>query len=609
MYPPLDLLVPTRADLAGWAGVAVAGLALAGLGRIVSGGAARPEGALVGGCGAAALALTLWGVVTPLSLRGPAIVIVVAGLVALAVPRLRFTREDWLGVLRIAVLALPLLAVLASARPSEPDTFLNLLPNAAYLYDHAAFPAAGRAAAHSYLPAAPYTLQLGAYLAGLVLPGFPLNALVAFNVMLQLAAGLFLARLVARGHDETGAAPSWSACALGLLLATALNPGFVPRYHLTGYSEPGVTVTLAFAAWFAVRAIERIEAPTVLLLAFTLAALVNIKQDSIALVVALLAAAAALALFGAKPVRALAALALAALPAVVLYLAWRWYVLTYMPQGEIAFLPVAQWQPGAVGLVLLNMLRIMAGKGLFYAVLLAAIAAALWRRGRDPGGRLGFMLAGCFVLYSAALMLAYVALFPGTMGSDAHSYFRYSTHLSLLLMVVVLLLLRQSLAPAAWVRFAPALPIVVMLALPAAVLPRLRFDLEPPALRVWLLAQNAARFLPPRERVALVLPGDNGSVAAMLETALRTAPPRRPELDLKAVSDAPPDLLDRLAAEGYRFAIVSCVPSGSPTAAQGGAAILDRGDADWHEMETFRYPAPPPGRWSHVLSYAPLCLG
>ena len=432
--------------------------------------------------------------------------------------------------------------------------------------------------------------------------------LIAFNVMLQLAAGLFLARLVVREDGDAGAAPSWSACALGLLLATALNPGFVPRYHLTGYGEPGVTVTLAFAAWFAVRAIERIEAPTILLLAFTLAALVNIKQDSIALVGAVLATAAALALFGARPMRALAALALAALPAAVLYLAWRWYVLTHMPQGEIAFLPAAQWQPARSGWCCSTCCGSWRGR--------AFSMPCCWRRSRRRCGAAGAIRRGgwasCWRDASCSTARRWCwpmsRLFPGTMGSDAHSYFRYSTHLSLLLMVVVLLLLRESLAPAAWVRFAPALPIVIMLGMPVAFLPRLRFDLEPPALRVWLLAQNAARFLPQHGRVALVLPGDNGSVAAMLETVLRTAPPRRPELDLEAVSGETPDLLDRLAAEGYRFAIVSCVPSGSPTAPQGGAAILDHGDADWHEMEAFRYPAPPPGRWSHVLSYAPLCL-
>ena len=614
----LDLFVPTSFDLAGWVGVFFAALALTGIGRIVTAGAARPEAALVAGWGAAALVLTLWGVATSSSIHVPAIVIVVAGIAAHLAPRLRLTRRDWLSVLRIAVLALPLFALLASARPAEPDTFLNLLPNAAYLYDHASFPAAGRAAAHSYLATAPYTLQLGAFLAGMVTPEFPQNALIAFNLVLQLAAGLLLARLAVRGDDDAETLPSWGACALGLLLATALNPGFVPRYHLSGYGEASVTVTLAFAAWFAARALQRIEAARsagspLILLAFALAALVNIKQDSVALALALMVTAAALGLAGVAPGRALAALALAALPAAVIYLAWRWYVLTHLPAGELALLPAARWQLGEIGLVLSNMLRTIAQKGFFYAALLATVAAAAWRArraGLDLAARLGIMLAGCFVLYSAALAFAYVALFPGTMGSDAHSYFRYSTHLSLLLVAAMVLLVRDRVAPSVsrW-RFAPALPIALILACPFAFLPYLRFDLEPPALRVWLLAAKAAPLLPQRARVALVLPGDNGSVAAMLETVLRTTSPRRPELDLTTVAEPAPDTLDRLAAAGYRFAIVSCVPPGFLAAPQGGAAILEHDDLGWHASSVFTYPPPRPGRWSHVLADAPLCLG
>jgi hypothetical protein len=614
----LDLLVPTWLDLAGWAGVLFAALALAGLGRIISGGRARPEAALVAGWGVAALVLTFWGVATPVSLRLPAIVIAVAGIAAQLAPRLRLTRREWLSVLRIAVLALPLFLVLASARPAEPDTFLNLLPNAAYLYDHASFPAAGRAPAHSYLATAPYTLQFAAFLAGLVTPGFPANALIAFNLVLQLAAGLLLARLASRGGDDTDDAPSWGACALGLLLATALNPGFVPRYHLSGYGEPSVTVTLAFAAWFASRALRQIEAARgaavpLILLAFALAALVNIKQDSVALALALVVTAAALGLTGAAPGRALASLALAALPAAVLYLAWRWYVLSHLPQGELALLPAARWQLGAVGEIVLNMLRTMAQKGFFYAVLLAAIGASFWhgrRAGPDLAARMGLLLAGSFVLYSAALVFAYVALFPGTMGSDAHSYFRYSTHLSLLLMAALVLLLRDRVAPAVLrARFAPALAIALILACPVAFLRYLRFDLEPPALRVWRLAAQAAPLLPEGARVALVLPGDNGSVAAMLETVLRTTPPRRPALDLTTVAEIAPDTLDRLAAEGYRFAIVSCAPAGLAPVPPGSAAILAHDDLGWHASSVFTYPPVTRARWSHVLSDAPLCLG
>ena len=82
---------------------------------------------------------------------------------------------------------------------------------------------------------------------------------------------------------------------------------------------------------------------------------------------------------------------------------------------------------------------------------------------------------------------------------------------------------------------------LVVLASPLAFLPFLRFDLEPPELRVWMLAANAAPRLPDGERVALLLPGDNGSVAAMLGTVLRTARPRRPELDLKKVAELTPE--------------------------------------------------------------------
>ena len=219
--------------------------------------------------------------------------------------------------------------------------------------------------------------------------------------------------------------------------------------------------------------------------------------------------------------------------------------------------------------------------------LLATIAWAAWRGGRgDPAARMGALLAGCFVLYSAALVLAYVALFPGTMGSDAHSYFRYSTHLSLLLMAALVLLLRERVPPLlARRRVAPR-------GLPSRRCSRRRWRSCPICASTsrrrrcacGCSAKQAAPLLPPRERVALVLPGDTGSVAPMLETVLRTAPPRRPALDIKVVTAPAPDTLDHLTAEGYQFAIVSCVPSGYLTAPQGSAAILEHTDVGWHEL-------------------------
>src|ERR1700722_16321150 len=112
------LLIPSWLDLATWGGVLFATLALMGFGRLLSAGAALPEAALVAGWGGAAFVLTLWGVAGPVSLRWPAGAIVLCGALGLVLPRLRLTRADWRALGRMVAVALPLIAILASARPS-----------------------------------------------------------------------------------------------------------------------------------------------------------------------------------------------------------------------------------------------------------------------------------------------------------------------------------------------------------------------------------------------------------------------------------------------------------------------------------------------------------
>lgn len=621
----MTLLIPSALDLATWAGVVFAALAFLGFGRLLSAGRALPEAALVAGWGGAAALLTLWGALTTVSLRGPAIAIVLLGGLGLVLPRVRLTGGEWRSVGRLIILALPLLALLASARPSLPDTFLNLLPNAAYLYDHGIFPGDARAAAYSYLPGAPYNLQLAGFVAALVTPGFPASALIGFNLLLQLAAGLLLARLVCGSEETAHASPSWTASALGLLLAMALNPGFVPRYHLSSYSEPSVTVSLAFAGWLAARLIDRAAAKrslgmTAWLLALTLAALVNIKQDSVALAAAVVISAAALALIGpgAERRRGLAALALSALPAVGLYFLWRWYVLAHFAVGELKPMPVAQWQFGALPLILWNMLGVIGEKIVYFGSLAALFAVLAWRlrhQGCDLAARAGLLLLGVFLIYDAALVFAYISDFPGTMGSDAHSYFRYMTHLSLLLMVAAVLLLRDRDWIRRWaetprvLRFAPAGLVIVALAVPLPFLRFLRFDLEVPQLRSWRLAHEVARQVKDGQPLALVLPGDNGSVENQLGGLLRLTPPRRPDLKLTVVDRFGPQTLATLAGEGYRWALLSCVPAGVPDAPAGEAALFAKDADGWRVVASWPYaPVPRGARWSQVLSPGPLCL-
>ena len=615
---PLHLLIPSASDLAGWGAVAIASMAFIGLGRLWSAGAALPELALVAGWGVLSLLLTLWGALMPWSMVWPAAALTLLGLIAAPWRSAAF----WQAAGRLVALALPLLALLASARPSQPDTFLNLLPNAAYLWDHGAFPADDRAPSYSLLPGAPYNLQLAGFIASLVAERFADNALIAVNIVLQLGFALFLARVIA-GTEETVAPPSWGAIALGLLATTALNPGFVPRYHLSSYSEASVTVTLAVALWLAARALEHIAAgeearAELRLLAPMLAALVNIKQDSIALAVGLAVATLVLALWLTPGRRRPAAIqiALAVLPAVLLYLVWRWYVLGHFAAGELKLLPVAEWQVVSIPAILRSMAGTVVEKPYFFLAVALAMGMLIARRPRrnlDRALAVAALFAIVLALYNGALLFTYVAHFEGEIGAAAHSYFRYNTHLGLALVLTLVLMAREMARERRWhppersAQPGAALAIIAVLVTPVAFLGYLRFDLEPPQQRAWLVAAEAQRALARGGRLGLILRGDNGSLQTMLEGIIRLTPPRHPSAELYSVDTMSSDTLDRLAGAGYNRVLISCVqvlPYGPDF-----IVLLEREDGEWHGTATQSYPAPPrAARWSHVVAEAPLCL-
>ncbi|HEY1503125.1 MAG TPA: hypothetical protein VGF92_02430 [Stellaceae bacterium] len=612
--PSLALLVPSWLDLAGWAGVVVAVLAMCGVGRLVTRGRAAPESALLTGWGVCVLVLTVWGIATPVSMHVTALALLIVGLGALSWPRLRFGARDWCVLARIVMLALPLLLMMGSARPSLPDTWLNLLPNAAYLYDHGFFPADARPAAHSFIAGAPYNMQLASYMAGLLLPNFPASAMIDFNVVLQLAAGLLLARIMT---EDDAALPGWPVLALGLLLAIPLNPGFDPRYHLSAYSETSVTVALIFAGWHAARALDRTSGrrpaqDDFLQLALILAVLVNIKQESIALALGVVLSALALALTArAARGRVVAQILLAVLPAGLLYLGWRWYVLDHFALGELKGLPIEQWHVRELPTILLNVLRAIGERGVFFAILFATLAIAAWRLRRrelDLGTRFGAMLLGVAIVYNLALIGAYVVHFEGEMGLEAHSYFRYNTHLGLLLMATLVLFARDW----RWQHFGgrlhramPALLVLLALLVPLPFLRMLRFDLEIPNLRAYQLAHEAAIRISEEDHVLLILPGDNGTLPPTIEGVLRDLPPRRPNV----VLDIANDFATGLANKDDLLAVLSCAPPGFVSVPEGHGALLQRVGDEWQIKAIWAYDPPPShARWSQVLAPAPLCL-
>ncbi len=279
--------LPNAHELSGAAGLAVTLLLFLALGGAATPRRTWPEFQLAAGWGVACLGFTAWGVLTPWSLRWPAAALGLAGAAWLAWAGWRKRLGTWAALSRMLLLTVPLWLVMLSVWPSQIDTWLNLLPNAAYLFDHDRFPDALLPPSYSFLPVAPYNTQFADYLASLTSGSFADGAMGLFNVALLCGGALLLARAVAATAEGV---PPWWACAAGLLLAGPLNPGFVPRFFVSPYGETPLAVTTLFAVSLAAEMLgdlargvawPRSIAP----LALILAALVNTKQSGIGLVV------------------------------------------------------------------------------------------------------------------------------------------------------------------------------------------------------------------------------------------------------------------------------------------------------------------------------------
>ena len=68
---------------------------------------------------------------------------------------------------------------------------------------------------------------------------------------------------------------------------------------------------------------------------------------------------------------------------------------------------------------------------------------------------MALMLAGTAFAYNAGLIVTYIVHFEGEMGIGAHSYFRYNTHLALLIEFALVVTIRKRVAP--WLAGRPQL--------------------------------------------------------------------------------------------------------------------------------------------------------
>jgi hypothetical protein len=596
MLSGLDLLLPSAAELAGLARALLTGLVFWGCGRwAVRDGA--PEVQIVAGWGAACCVLTLWGALLAQSLAIPGLGVVAVGVAGLALRRP--ARGEWLALARIALLASPVLLLLAGARPVLIDSFTHWLANGVYLVAHGGFPADARPPDFGLYPAFPYNLQLAAFVSALGLERLPAGALIHENLVLQLALALLLARLAARLEAAPRAAPGWGAGATGLLACWWANPGFGPEIAFSDYGDVATGVALAMAGWLALRLLTGADRRPVGL-ALSLAALINVKQADLVLVVGLAASAGALALL-ARDHLALRRLLVALLPALALYGVWRLYVGTHLTGGENEILPLARWRIAELPAIVARIARIWLEKATYFGVLVAALVAGMvrWRRGaRDQATLLLLLLLGCCGLFDAFLLFIYVAHFEGAMSSNAQSYYRLNTELALLLMAGLVLLLRDPvgnwLATRSWRRAVPSLAVIAALVLPLGFFERVRFDLRRARSVPWRLAEAVAPALAPGDRVAILATGSTPDGPLELRGYLGLL---APEIAVTALRFEPRDVIPALPARGFDRLLVTCAAAVRSDLPVDAAALFAWDGTSWRLRQTWPLATRPGARF------------
>lgn len=515
-------------------------VALAALGRLITGPGRLAEADPIYGWALISIVFTTLGSLSTLSFTHIAYALLAIAAVAVAL----IVRQDGRfldsGLRRLLLLSIPLLILIADMVPSQWDEFTNWLPNVRYLLEHDGFPRGIQSNDYLPHPAYPYGLPLMIYLTSRITGGLVEHAGAIFNLLFYLSFGAVIARVIHMGvTDNNRSAPTsgplgWGYYALGGLAMTALNPTFVPKVVFTAYADAGTAVTLGLAGvlgWMLLDALEEDDKARARRLAwqFGLAAtaLLNLKQANFTLLAALLAG---IAYAGWRDQRIrlaplLRLLALAILLPVAVYAMWRLYVSVHIGGGEFTIRSISEWRFDLIGPTLERMGLIASKKGGYFGLMLVAVGFALRASVRVTSrwDRLALITAITFIGYNAALLYAYIATFGENDARRAASYWRYNMHLGGLAVAFGAygLALLWRFRPASWARIPFAgIAIVLILALPVVMSGKLRFDDRPPKHHVRAVGDEMAQILKPDMRLAIIDPTHDGFYGVLLRYAL-----------------------------------------------------------------------------------------
>jgi hypothetical protein len=434
-YGGADQIQSLFATLVVWIGLSFIGRAVAGKGALV-------EASPFYGWAVVTVLFTLGGVFLAVPFTWLSIVIAVLAVGSAIYVR---GRDGYLIppiFLKLFVLSAPLWLVASAMVASQWDEFSHWLPSAQFLLDTDGFPDSGNKVTGASFPAYPYGWPILMYLSAKLAGGFLENAGALLNLFGLLTFGLVLITVIAeQSNDQSAERPSqgWVYAAVAALLVTAFNPTFVQKLVFTAYSETSTAVTIGLGGiltWMMMNALadgDEGRAKTVAWqAALALAVHINVRQANLVLFVVLLIALVLVGLRDRRiPVRKfLPLLTLVAVPAIVIYVTWRYHVAQHLSGAEFTIMALDKWHISLIPDILLAMIKVASKKGAYFGLILIVLALGIRAAIRLDSrfDRLSLIAALMFLGYNAFLFFSYLAAFGKFDALRAASYWRYNIH-------------------------------------------------------------------------------------------------------------------------------------------------------------------------------------
>ncbi|MAI10790.1 MAG: hypothetical protein CBD27_11905 [Rhodospirillaceae bacterium TMED167] len=472
-------------------------------------------------------------------IRGPFFVIfIIAAFAALLGIYLVVKRGQDLfvpGWWKVIILAIPLFWIAGAMDPSQWDEFSHWLPAPKYLLAFDGFPNAEKPYdGPQMLSAYPYGWPFLSYLSGRIAGGPISNMGAALNLLLLLT----MTSYVLRSAYQMAGRPvrpeiTWGFAAAAILCATLFNPTFIQKIILTAYSDVSTAVTVGVVLLTGYHYLEALagrgrgsswSGAWQLALLFSL--LINLRQTNVVLFVILIISIGMLAFLDGKTRLAnyLKQLPFIVMPALIVYLAWRFHVSSELAEvvgAESSLQPFAQWHVAEIPLILKQMMVVAWKKIAFFGSMAIAVFFSV-RAFSDPVPKLSRIALLCalgFLGYNAFLLLIYVGHFDLARALNVVSFWRYNTHVGMLGVIFIV-----TAAVFFWVhkkgeiRVAPKFrlgAIILALILPLAFAPKLRFDLEPPKPHFTAVAKSLKGSIPEAARMFIIDPTGTGEAGVI----------------------------------------------------------------------------------------------